>query len=299
MRPKHGQSYKDYSGAKFTKSNPSHRRILPLMTLRNKISVVFGLCLISLQVSAQIQSSTICESRKQTEASMVWALDISFSLDALEYETQIQGYITALQDKAVRNNFKYCQCSEISVVTWADRSAINYDFKQMKSDKEIDDLIAKLVALKNNFSLDPEVGAQTNVLDALKFSNNLVMARKEENKKTRLLVTLSGDGTQGQIYPEIIEAFKNEKMAAEQSGVTVNGVPINVYPESDFAPVRNLGLSPIATQNVNVLPADYVTQFYKDHVVTRDGYVETATDFNDFARAIKQSILRDSCQLMM
>lgn len=267
-----------------------------------KILAILCLSLASLpfqvsQVLAATASSTVCD-QNPTQKSIVWAIDTSGSMDQNEYQTQIDGYLTALQDRAIQDNFLKCQCTEVSVVAWSEKSLIKYEFKQMAHQEDIDELIQFFSNLKNSYDDNILVGYQTDILQTLHFSGNYLLNHRIESPQTRLSMTISGDGKHGRLDPKSLTDLKMTRLQFEKEGIIVNGVPIVKYLDSDFKETKTNYNSPVANSQRPGECKD-TADFYEREVKTRNGYLEKAASFEDFARAIKNSIYRDSCLLMM
>ena len=71
--------------------------------------------------------------------------------------------------------------------------------------------------------------------------------------------------------PPLEEAVSN----AENNNITINGLPINGNPDSNSGKRWREG---------------EVSDYYQNHIITSDGFVETASGFDDFTRAVKSKI---------
>lgn len=275
------------------------------MNFNKNFYLTFITCLFLSLNSFAEKNQYVCESRK-TEHSVIWALDISSSMDIEEYKTQINGYISALNDKAVQSNLFHCQCTEIAIVVWSETQTLKYDFKQMKDEKAVKDLISFLENYQNSYDDNYSLGYTTNVLDALGFSYKQILTRKNTEQTPELSITISGDGFHNRTDPATIEQFRAQKQTIENNGVTVNGVPVLIYEYSDFVPLqKSLGSfqpsfqDPLGQHSGSNSDYKDLADFYDREIVTSDGYVEKAENFEDFGRAVRNSILRDTCKLMM
>lgn len=244
------------------------------------------------------QKTYVCNERK-TEQSLIWALDASSSMDKEEFKTQVNGYIAALKDQAVQNNFFYCQCTEIAVVLWSEKSQIKYNFKQMKDEKSVEDLIGFFSQLAMpNYSL----GSMTDLYQALNFSGKEILTRINPNQNPKLAITISGDGYNKHTDPQTLSELRDQKQTLADAGVKINGVPVVIYQYEDFPQARNSG--PLKSRelhsgNNNTTGYKDLADFYTKEIITPNGYIEKAETYSDFARAIKNSALRDSCNVMM
>lgn len=71
--------------------------------------------------------------------------------------------------------------------------------------------------------------------------------------------------------PPLKEAVNN----AENNNITINGLPINGNPNTTSGKQWREG---------------EISTYYRNHVITSDGFVQTAAGFNDFSRAIKEKL---------
>lgn len=71
--------------------------------------------------------------------------------------------------------------------------------------------------------------------------------------------------------PPLEEAVNN----AENNNITINGLPINGNPNSNSGKKWREG---------------EVSNYYLNHIITSDGFIETASGFDDFTRAVKNKI---------
>lgn len=258
------------------------------------------LCLF-LYPSLSLAESYACD-KGEPDQILLWAIDTSSSLDEEEYKTQLDGYITALKSPAVQSNFLYCQCTEIGVLFWATQSELKYPFTTIKNPQDIQDLISSLEQFKQEFDREFSLGYQTYILEALQNSGQLLLDRKQSySQPPKLMITISGDGTQNQMGPEVIQSFRDQKDDFHKNEITVNGLPVVIYegpdsPES-FSQGRNMSLIPNPKSSTPLYKD--VADFYEKEVITSDGYMEKAYSYKEFAESIRKSALRDTCKLMM
>ncbi len=254
---------------------------LTLKPLAEKKSISKG------AANSETLAEGICKGEK-SDLALVWAMDVSSSMDALEMSTQLQGYINALKDPKVVSNLLNCQCTEIALLLWAETTKVAFDFKKLDSIENIASLILVLENLKPQRSnLIESLGDQTMIDIGVLRASEMILSRK--NQSLNHIISVSGDGFLSQLSPSILQDMNELKQSLHYEGITINGLPILVHESED--PVTN----PPKLSNGYVDLED----FYKKEVVTPFGYVEKATGYTDFARAIQKSLLRDSCNVIM
>lgn len=241
----------------------------------------------------------ICEG-KSTDVALVMAIDVSGSLNPLEMDTQINGYISALQDPAVMNNLLTCQCNEISVVIWADNTSIAFEFDQIDTDEKIEKLVGVLEEIKaSKTTLASTMGYQTFLSQGIERSAEVLAARTEPAR--RKIINISSDGFESRLDDGTLGKMRSVKQSLEQDNVVINGLPILVYDFIEESKSSNAfgALAQGSTQMSSGNGYDDLADFYRKEVITRYGYVEKAEEYVDFGRAVKSSLLRDTCALMM
>ena len=96
-------------------------------------------------------------------------------------------------------------------------------------------------------------------------------SRKTSRMVTKWLVNYSLAPAEHLYCPPLLEA----RDAAVAEGITINGLPINPS---------------YTSANTN---QDEIDVFYKNNVISSDGFIEVAQDFDDFARAVKEKIQKE------
>ncbi len=238
----------------------------------------------------------VCEDQP-TDLSLVLAIDLSSSMDNDEIKTQIEGYRNSINHPAVINNLLYCRCTSIGVVLWSDSSQVGFPLTRMESQENIDQLSDFFQSLLNqkDLALTRNLGYQTELVSALEFSKKTILA--EITKSNEKIINISGDGYDSRM-PSSNERLKLLKQEIQNLGITVNGVPVDIYrTESDFIEAENSN-SFEATNNYTS-PYSSVSDYYKKEVITPNGYVERAESFKDLERALTTTLIRDTCKLMM
>jgi Protein of unknown function (DUF1194)/PEP-CTERM motif len=203
-------------------------------------------------------------------------IDISGSVSATEYATQILGYKNAFLDATVQSNIASFFGSggiAVNVVQFGTDAAQTIGWTQLDS-------LADITAFANaigSMARSGALGSSTDVEDGMRvalgsFANSFEGAR--------LIMDVSGDGHQntdpncpvsGPLYNQACAAVQAQRNAAAAAGVVVNGLAIE-----DGA-----------------YGATGLTNWYNANVRTATGIVYTADGFDDFERAVLAKIGRE------
>ena len=207
-----------------------------------------------LSLGAQVVQAQSCR------VALTLALDVSSSVDADEYDLQLEGLAAALEDRAVRAAIFQLPGTGIALQAfeWSGtrEQTIIQDWSEMRGPADLDRMAANLRAHKRSF-----FGGQTALGEAIRFG---LHQRRRGPVCDTMKIDVSGDGqsNDGQrpdwVYWE--EDFK---------GVTVNGLAIEQ----------------------NVAGLEY---YYNGYVIRGpDAFVVRALNFHDYARAIRDKLIRE------
>jgi Ca-activated chloride channel family protein len=190
------------------------------------------------------------------QTALVLAMDVSNSVDPGEYRLQVDGLAAALRDPVIAEILVRGQ-SALTVVQWsgANRQAVSLDWTQMYSQAQLSAFAAAVETMPRAFVLSDTAPAE-----ALDFARRHLADGPD---CARRIVDMSGDGT-----PNSGGEMGQARRRAERAGITVNGLAI-----------EGIGVA--------------ISNFYRRSVITRDGFVVTARGHRDYARAIRQKILRE------
>ncbi len=248
-------------------------------------------------VSVKSQAS-ICENRK-TDLSLILSMDVSDSIDNQEVLTQIEGYKNSLSNPMVINNLLNCQCTAIGVVLWASTAKVGFEIIRMESMAEIDQLrsyFEGLLAEKQN-GYEQGLSYTTELVNGLEFSRNYLLTQKDQSHE--LMIMISGDGADSRMMATL-EDIRNLRTENEQDGIVVNGLPLDIYrEESDFTEAIPLNNNSAVSTPKFVSPYPNVSDYYEQEVITSTGYVDVSESFVELEKALTNSLLRNTCKLMM
>ncbi len=222
------------------------------------------------------------------DTALVVSVDVSNSVNEDRYKLQMEGIATALEDKSVIDAIINGPNGGIlfSMVTWADRPNFSLPWMRIGAKEE-----ALAVATKVR-KLPQQLGEFTCMTRMMRSVNDKIMSQVPA-QATRLVLDVSGDGTDNCNAEEAIETVRDELVA---NGVTVNGLPINVGDPGDpvgegayRAPGSDFEDSSLAAKKTGPTTLE---QWFTDHVKGGTGaFVLPANGYADFGRAIRQKFV--------
>jgi len=203
---------------------------------------------------------------------LIFALDVSSSVDAQEYALQMQGLAGALLDAQVQALMLSQPSAPInlSVFEWSGRfdQRLILDWTSINSSGDLAAIAAILTTQSR-----PDVTRPTAIGAALKFAGRKLAQRTDCWKLT---VDISGDGKNN-------DGFKPKigKQAALFARITVNGLVIGTDDPSGDRIVSNE-------------IAELSAYFRAVVIHGPDAFIETALGFEDFQAAMKRKLLREA-----
>ena len=212
-------------------------------------------------LAAAVLPSGSAVAQQQVDLELVLAVDASSSVASWEFDLQMKGIAAAFRDPDVQGAIRAAGDSGIAVsmVQWSDRDrqVQVVDWALLRGVED-----AEAFAEKIDMAERVVPNGSTAIGNALEFSGRLIDGNGYSG--TRRVIDVSGDGrnNQGTHVFQVRDALVDQ-------GVTVNGLAILN---------EDLG----------------VDHFYLNHVIGGTGaFLITATDFSDFARAIRQKLIRE------
>lgn len=203
------------------------------------------------------------ETRAQeaVDLQLVLAIDVSSSVNYSEFDLQMRGYVAAFRSPAVKAAIEsgYFGRIRVALMQWAGagQQYLSLDWQDIGSEAE-----AEAFADKVEYAARAYDFGGTAIAPALKFAKALFA--RDPVEATRQVIDLSGDGRVS--VGASPEAQRSQIVAA---GITINGLPIlNEEPELDL--------------------------YFSERVIGgRGAFMEPATDYKDFARAIEIKLARE------
>jgi len=189
---------------------------------------------------------------------LVLAMDVSGSVDAYEYELQSRGVSQALTEPAVMDALVSGRVA-MAIVQWsgAMEQALSIPWTRISEPNDARALALRIGTMPRAFA-----GGNTAVGEAIQVSGDLF---SQVPDCEHWVIDVSGDGDENEGF-----TIGAERRAAFDRGITVNGLAIE-----------------------GAATGTAITNFYRRWVVTPGGFVITAQQHTDFARAIRIKLLRE------
>ena len=190
------------------------------------------------------------------DTALMLTIDVSNSIDPVEYKLQTDGMADAVLDAEVSEALIQGQVA-VAVIQWSgvDRQELSIPWRQLRS-------VADIQAFAIDARTMPRAFVQSDTAPG-----NAIMFALDQFADApncdRQVIDISGDGT-----PNAGSDTRLASREAERRGVTINGIAI-----------ESLGVA--------------ITTFFTRSVITRDGFVITARRHRDYPRAIREKILRE------
>jgi hypothetical protein len=201
---------------------------------------------------------------RAVELELMLAVDTSASVDASEYRLQAAGIAAAFRDPAVIAAIEAHGEAGIAVamVHWAAEAVQVLEWTQLADGAGANRIAAEIERLPRAGN-----GVTTAIGSALALSRRLLETNAFAGR--RRVIDVSGDGKNNSGLPIV-----GERSRTIGAGLTINGLTI--------------------------LDGDPTLEgYYLDHVVGGPGaFVLTADDFQDFARAFREKLLREILTLL-
>lgn len=193
------------------------------------------------------------------EIALVLALDVSGSVDVLEYELQTQGLARAIRDPEVMDALSLAR-AQVAVIQWsgAGQQTLSIGWTQVEEPAQATRLAGRIAALPRAYA-----GGNTAVGQAIDFAADQFGA--PVRGCARWVIDVSGDGDENEGL-----TVGPARRRALQRGITINGLAIEGFGT-----------------------ALAITNFYRSWVITPGGFVITAQGHADFARAMRLKLLRE------
>ena len=192
---------------------------------------------------------------------LVLAIDVSNSIDPSEYKIQTDGLAEALLDSTVREALVRGNVA-IAVVQWSGVGSqeVTYPWTRMYTDADVLALSARARVMPRAFIM-----SDTAVGDIIRFA---AAQFGPVSDCARRVIDISGDGTDNAGTDPAAA-----RRSAEDAGIQINGLAI-----------EGMGLS--------------ITNFYRRHVITRNGFVMTSRGHTTYAETLRNKIRREVSQVM-
>jgi Ca-activated chloride channel family protein len=190
------------------------------------------------------------------DTALILTIDVSNSVDTVEYRLQTDGLADALQDPAIIDTM-VAGGTTIAVVQWSgeDKQTVSIPWTQIRTALDVQSLSQRARQLERAFVLSDTAPGEA-ILFSLKLFDQV-------RNCTRRVIDISGDGT-----PNSGSDVRAARNLAERQGVTINAIAI-----------ESMGLA--------------ITNFFRSAVITRNGFVMTARTHREYPATLRAKILRE------
>jgi len=190
------------------------------------------------------------------DTALILTIDVSNSVDTVEYRLQTDGLADALQDPAIIDTM-VAGGTTIAVVQWSgeDKQTVSIPWTQIRTALDVQSLSQRARQLERAFVLSDTAPGEA-ILFSLKLFDQVPNC-------TRRVIDISGDGT-----PNSGSDVRAARNLAERQGVTINAIAI-----------ESMGLA--------------ITNFFRSAVITRNGFVMTARTHREYPATLRAKILRE------
>jgi Ca-activated chloride channel homolog len=202
----------------------------------------------------------LAEPASACETALLLAIDVSSSIDEGEYHVQTDGMADALLDPDIAEALEQGQVA-LSVIQWSGIGSqmVAMPWTRIQSQADIAAFSKAAREMPRAF-----INSDTAVGDAIAFASIQFLAVRDCH---HLVIDVSGDGT-----ANAGTATRTASHIAELAGITINGIAI-----------ESIGVA--------------VTNFYRQQVITKGGFVITARGHLEYPKSIREKIRREVIRL--
>ena len=232
------------------------------------------LALLALCVAPSIAPSR-AQAAESVDLLLVFAADVSRSIDQPKFQLQREGYAAAIADRRVLEAISEGRHKRIAAafVEWSGISSqkVLIDWTLIDGAEAAKKFADQLVELPRSFA------ERTSISGGIDFA--MTVMAKAPYQSGRRTIDVSGDGTNNS--GRDVTLARDEAVAA---GVTINGLVI-------------LSERPMAWNPEHTNPPGGLANYYRANVVGGPGaFVTVAEDFNSFGQAILKKLIAEIAQ---
>jgi hypothetical protein len=225
---------------------------------------------------ALVSATPAARAGEPVDLLLVFAADVSRSIDQPKFQLQREGYAAAIADKRVLEAITAGRNKRIAVafVEWSGVSSqkVLIDWSVIDGPEAARKFGDQLIELPRSFA------ERTSIAGGIDFSMALLAGAPYE--APRRTIDVSGDGTNNS--GRDVTLARDEAIAA---GVTINGLVI-------------LSERPMAWNPEHTNPPGGLANYYRANVVGGPGaFVIVAEDFNSFGQAIVKKLIAEIAEL--
>jgi hypothetical protein len=216
------------------------------------------------------------QGQEQVDLLLVFAADVSRSIDQAKFQLQREGYAAAFADKRVLEAITTGRNKRVAVafVEWSGVSSqrVLIDWTLIDGEDAAKKFGDQLVELPRSFA------ERTSIAGGIDFA--MAVLARAPYKAPRRTIDISGDGTNNSGRDVMLA--RDEAVA---QGVTINGLVI-------------LSERPMAWNPEHTNPPGGLANYYRANVVGGSGaFVVVAENFNSFGQAIIKKLIAEIAQL--
>lgn len=192
------------------------------------------------------------------ETALLLSIDVSGSIDSGDYRLQTEGLAFALTDPEVAEALVKGQVA-LAVVQWSgpDEQTLILAWQRMLAPDDVTRFAARAAASPRAFT-----GSDTAVGQGIRFAIAQFAAVPDCRRK---VIDISGDGQENAGFTDALA--RSEAVA---SGLMINAIAIE-----------------------EPGPASPITSYYRNWIITPDGFVLTARGLPDYSRTLRIKLLRE------
>ncbi|MEE2566514.1 DUF1194 domain-containing protein [Hyphobacterium marinum] len=207
------------------------------------------------------------DGRMIVDLELVFAVDVSSSIDEAEALQQRQGHVAALADPDVISAIQAGGEGRVAVLylEWADA-----DFQRIVAPWTVIETEEDARAFAGLLAAAPFVSGRRTAIGAA-ISSSVDLIENNEFEGTRRVIDISGDGPQN-AGPSLSEA----RASADADRITVNGIPMQGGRQHPFRPPVNID----------------VARYFENHVITGPGaFVMASESHEEFVEALRRKLI--------
>ncbi len=192
---------------------------------------------------------------------LLLAIDVSNSIDPGEYSIQVDGLAEALRDPEVRDAMVANEVA-VAVMQWSgrDRQEITFPWARMRTAADVAALADRAAVMPRAF-----VMSDTAVGEMMRFA---IRQFDEVGDCEKRVVDVSGDGTDNAGTEPAMARVEAEAMGIQFNALAIEGIGVSI------------------------------SNFYARLVITRGGFVMTATGHSTYAETLKRKLRREVSRVM-
>jgi hypothetical protein len=222
---------------------------------------------------ALIAAGAMAQDRKEVDLALALAIDISGSIDPDEAKLQREGYVQALRDPIIKKAILSGPNGRIAVsyYEWSDSW-----MQKLLIDWTLLDSEAAIEAFAKRLSAAPiSIARRTSISGAIRYA--IPLFGRSPYDATRKVLDISGDGSNND--GGLVTDMRHEAL---KERIVINGLPI-----------MNDRPNPFGFPNETDLDRYYL------HCVIGGprSFVEVASNFEDFPRAVRKKLLQEVADL--